>query len=152
MGKNTNSNRLHLFDLRSGLTFLVDTGASVSVLPKPKGLRANPLSFKLYAANQTIINVYKIEPRTVEFEKGKQITWQFYTAEVPYPILGGDILAKFKLLPDLSNKTLVNSSGVIFGRGVALPSKELAINLVEGSNAFDQLLDNYPSVIGIIEP
>ena len=39
------------------------------VLPKPKNWRGKPSKFKLYAANESIINVYKEKILSVNFEK-----------------------------------------------------------------------------------
>ena len=150
LGQSTN--RLQLKDMISGLSFLIDTGADVSVIPRPKGWRGKPVNFKLYAANRTEIKVYKIQTRTIKFLKDKPLTWQFYMADVPNAILGADLLAHYKLLPDLANKILKHTSGEVFGRGLAKPTETLSINLIKDSKPFDELLRKYPSVIGITEP
>ena len=106
------SARLHLKDQNSGLTFLIDTGADVSVVPRPKDWEIKPSSFTLFAANMTPIHTYTVEVLTVQFLPGKAFNWPFYVADVPYPILGGNALAHFNFLPDLANKTLDRKSVV----------------------------------------
>ena len=66
----------------------------------------------------TPINVYKVEHLTVKFKEGKAFNWQFYVADVPYPILGGDALAHYHFLPDLTERKVVDSSGQIIGEGI----------------------------------
>ena len=81
-----NGVRLHLKDLNSGLTFLVDTGADVSGVPRPKDWDDKPLDFTLYAANRTPIKTYNVEKFTVKFTEDKSFNWPFYIADVLYHI------------------------------------------------------------------
>ena len=101
----TKTNRLQLTDLNSKMTFLIDTGVELSVLPKPVDWQGEPLNIKLYAANSTPINVYDFTYQTVRFPGGKPFTWVFYVADVASPILGGDALVHFQLLVDLAKKS-----------------------------------------------
>ena len=148
------SHRLHVEDKISGLTFLVDSGADVSVLPKLKDWRGKPSKFKLYAANQSIINVYKEGIRFVNFEKKKIQDWKFYAdvANVPNPILGSDFLVHYYLLPDLTRQILINISDEIFGRGKLLLSDNVSISLIAKPDAINRLLCELPTVIGILVP
>ena len=81
--------RLYLLDKKSNLVFLVDTGADVSVVPRPKGHVGKPSSSTSFAENKTPVRTYGVENRTVEFAEGKNFSWPFYTSKVPYLILGG---------------------------------------------------------------
>ena len=40
--------------------------------------------------------------------ENRSLNWQFYVANVPYLILGGDALAHYHLLPDLANSRLIH--------------------------------------------
>ena len=64
------SHRLHLQDKISDLVFLVDLSADISVVPRTKYWQGKPFKFKLYAANESVINVYK-EFFSVNFDKDK---------------------------------------------------------------------------------
>ena len=103
--------RLHLKDIKTGLVYLVNSGAEVSVTPKPSDWRYPPLPLKLYNAHLTPLNVYDVSRCTLSFENNTVLDWQFYIADVPFPILGYDALVHFHLLPDLRNRTLVDSFG-----------------------------------------
>ena len=147
-----NSVRLHLKDLKSNLVFLVDTGADVSVLPRPEGWKGSPLEFKLHAANSTPINVYGVTHCTISFEQNRVIDWQFYIADVSHPILGADALAFYNLLPDLKNRTLIDAFGQVFGRGIVASANASSISLIADSLPFQELLRQFASVIGIADP
>ena len=146
------SNRLHLKDAISGLIYLVDSGADVSVVPRPKDWEGKPLNFKLYAANQTPINVYKQELRSVCFAPDKVLNGRFLVADVPYAILISDVLAYYHLLPDLTKQTLTDSNGKIFGRGELLPINSAWISLINDSDPVSKILREFPMVIGVSEP
>ena len=148
----SNSVRLHLRHLKTGLVFLVDSEADVSVLPRPKDWKADPIDFKLHAANDTAINVHGIITRTLSFIQNRVLDWQFYVADVPHPILGADALAHFHLLPDLRNRTLVDSFGQVYGRGIVANASSSSVSLVADSHPLQNLLKQFPTVIGIVEP
>ena len=97
--------RLFLKDKITKLSFLIDSGAEVSCLPNTERL---PVVSKLYAANLSPINTYGKKNITIDFGYGHKIDWDFVIADIPYPILGGDILLHYNLLPDLANKQLIN--------------------------------------------
>ena len=147
-----NTIRLHLRDLISGKHFLIDSGAEVSILPKPDNWKGQPLNCKLYAANKSQIKVYGIANRIIKFVDNKPLVWQFYIADVPYPIFGGDALAHFHLLPDLKNRTLIDSEGQIFGQGSICSAELESISLIDQSSPLKEVLGGFPSVIGITEP
>lgn len=56
------SHRLSVTDSNTGLRFLIDTGANISVLPFKNKCNSNESSdYKLYAANGTEIKTYGIK-------------------------------------------------------------------------------------------
>ena len=146
------TNRLQMKDLNSESTFLIDTGAELSVLPKPDDWQGEPLNIKLYAANSTPINVYDFVYRTIQFPGGKPLTWVFYVADVASPILGGDALVHFRLLVDLAGKKLVSSAGESYGQGEVALVESLSIKTISDSPDFETLLKDYPTVTSKQEP
>ncbi|KAL7298878.1 hypothetical protein TKK_0007986 [Trichogramma kaykai] len=97
-------------DLKSSLIFMIDSGAEVSAIPRPIDWVARPVNFVLTAANQLPINVFGMKELNIEFIKGKPIKWKFVVGVVPHPLVGGDTLSFFHLLPDLTCKRLVHAS------------------------------------------
>ena len=146
------TNRLQMKDLNSGSTFLIDTGAELSVLPKPDDWQGEPLNIKLHAANSTPINVYDFVYRTIQFPGGKPLTWVFYVADVASPILGSDALVHFRLLVDLAGKKLVSSAGESYGQGEVALVESLSIKTISDSPDFETLLNDYPTVTGKQDP
>ena len=75
-------------------TYMVDTGAQVSVLPRsqvPVGVALTPSSTQLYAANGSRIVTHGCLQRAVQLG-GCSFPWQFLVTDVQTPILGADFL------------------------------------------------------------
>ncbi len=90
------------------MSFLIDTGAEVSVIPNQKNMLSNG-SF-LYAANATKIKIYGKKLLELNLGLGRNFSHIFFIADVTKPILGADFLIKYDLLPDLKNKKLLDRS------------------------------------------
>ena len=86
-------------DNHSGRTFLIDTGAQVSLLPATAHARRHPspTAPKLVAANGSSIASYGTQQTHVQLGKRK-FTVTFIIADVRRPILGADFLRRHKLL------------------------------------------------------
>lgn len=95
----------------SGLYFLIDTGAIVSVLPREKVLQlsANSVSqaYTLYAPNGTKIRTYGVKTLVLELLR-RALRRTFIIADVRQPILGAYFLVYYKLLVDLNVYRLIN--------------------------------------------
>ena len=99
---------LTLHDARSNKSFLIDTGAEVSVVPATKQHRQGaPLKKELVAANGSRIRCYgekklrlHVGPRTYE--------WNFLVADMKRSLMGADFLTHSSLLVDLHNNQLVH--------------------------------------------
>ena len=82
-------------DNHSGRTFLIDTGAQVSLLPATAHARRHPSprapTSKLVAANGSSIASYGTQQTHVQLCKRK-FTVTFIIADVRRPILGADFL------------------------------------------------------------
>ena len=91
----------YLYDRHSGVQFLVDTGAQVSVLPATNldlrsGLTGPPLS----AANGS--NIRTFGSRTVSLSINSRLyKWNCVVADVSKPLLGADFLCHFGLMVDM---------------------------------------------------
>lgn len=105
----SNRFRLQIFDKTNSLTFLIDTGADVSVLPK---LHSNPkssISTKLFAANGSSISTYGTQIVTVDLGLRRAFTWSFIVAEVTQAIIGADFIHHYGLLVNLRQSRLIDS-------------------------------------------
>lgn len=104
-------NRLTVCDKTSGMTFLIDTGANVSVIAVDKNrlrkYNSDKWKFNLYAANGTLIKTYGIRTLSLNLGLRRPYTWNFIIAEVEQPI-GADFLSQNKLLVDLSGRRFLD--------------------------------------------
>ena len=97
-------------DNHSGRTFLIDTGAQVSLLPATDHVRRHHshTAPKLVAANGSSIASYRAQQTHVQLGKRKfKVT--FIIADVRRPILGADFLLRHKLLVDLCVQKLIDA-------------------------------------------
>lgn len=105
------NHRLSITDKENGITFLVDTGANVSVIPVNKVSAKNrrECEYKLFAANNTEIKTYGTVVLQLNLGLRRAYKWTFVISDVKQAILGADFLRTFKLVVDLHNKRLVDT-------------------------------------------
>ena len=89
----TPSRLFYIKDHSSGLTFLVDTGTQVSVIP-PTSLQQKHRhdGFQLQAVNNSPIATYGNQLLTLDLGLHRSFWWVFVIANVQSPILGADFL------------------------------------------------------------
>lgn len=108
---------LHVSDGHT--TYMVDTGAQISVLPAsqlPEDAQLEPSKIQLSAANGSDIATRGFLQRTIQLGS-HNFTWQFLIANVQTPIIGADFLLHYELAVDLSGRTLLLPSGDILVAG-----------------------------------
>ena len=99
--------RIH--DSLSGESYLVDTGAEISLLPptdydRKFRTRGSPLR----AANNT--DIASFGERTNSQKLGTNtLCWKFNVADVSQPILGADFLCHHGLLVDVRRRRIINA-------------------------------------------
>lgn len=149
-GPQNTSWRLYIYDMSTRTWYLIDTGADISVLPPRATDRSNVDKFKLYAANNTIIDTYGERVLKLDLGLRREFLWRFIVADVKYPIIGADLLAHYNLLPDLKNKQLVDSTTSLCSKCRYAETSQVTINsLGSHSPDFSKLLADYP---GITQP
>uniref|UniRef100_A0A5S6Q037 RNA-directed DNA polymerase n=1 Tax=Trichuris muris TaxID=70415 RepID=A0A5S6Q037_TRIMR len=98
---------IFLSDRRSGLRFLVDTGAAVSLLPchcaAPVEKLGNTAQHSLQAINGTTIAVTGLKTLTLCFDNLPPMTWTFTVAQVDIPVVGADFICHYRLVVDLAS-------------------------------------------------
>lgn len=138
---------LFIFDRDSGIRFLVDTGAEVSVTPASSHDRrcgtSGPL---LSAANGMNIKTFGCRNITLKFAN-RNFRWSFMLADVPQPLLGADFLCAHNLLVDLRGRRLVDAQtyeSFTCGHMVGHVPHLGALSTV--NNKYAQLLAEFPSI------
>ena len=100
------SRRLFIQDRYTRRWFLIDTGSEISVIPR--GSRVTRSSLILYAANNTPIHTYGQKLERLDIGLHRNFDFAFTVCDVPYAIIGADFLEKFHLVPDLTNRQLID--------------------------------------------
>ena len=145
-GVQEKSHRLYITDKNSKLSFLVDTGANISVLPRMKGQTKTPLPFQLYAANNTTIATYGEKTLSLDFNLRRPYVWKFIIADVSKPILGADFLKHHQLIVDLKNRRLIDG---ITSLNVCVPvrvSNVPTVRSIDMSQSYHDILAQYPGI------
>jgi len=137
---------IHLRDQLSGRDFLVDTGATCSVLPhKSQTAASGP---QLSAADGRPLKSWG--RKEVELQFGdRRFKHRFILAEVAQPILGSDFLATFRLLVDPARGLVLDAASLkpLVRRHHARPVPALVYALQETSRDVRELLAEFPEVL-----
>ena len=137
---------LHVIDPNSNERFLVDGGATVSVIPASNEIKARGTTgAQLKAANGTVIDTYGRCIKNFSIGKRK-FTFDFIIADVKSNILGSDFLSEFYLAPNHRDGTLIcletfDTLPATFADEDANP-----IFHIEANTRFYQLLDSFPTI------
>jgi cleavage and polyadenylation specificity factor subunit 1 len=143
----TTSRRLFVRDKSSGIQFLIDTGADLCVYPRSLIRRPPRVSdYELSAANGTPIATYGTVLMSLNLGLRRDFKWRFLIADVSNPIIGTDFLAHYKLLPDLSQGRLLDSTTLLTSKGEVTACRVPSINTVAGTSVYHQFLQQFPNV------
>ena len=142
--------RLFVTDRRTGVRFLVDTGAEVSVLPTSRHDRTrhhSPSSPPLTAVNGSSIKTFGQRCMNIDLGLRRSFSWLFIVADVSHAILGADFLTNFSLQVDLRHRRLVDtvtslSVNAFFS---AAPAEHVSVAVAAFSDPFD-LLSKFPTL------
>ena len=117
-GARIKQNRLIVYDKRSGISFLVDTGADISLLPVDGFNKPTPAQLKLLAANNTLMPTYGFKKLKLDLGFNHDIEWSFCLTTVPYAIIGADLIYHFGLLVDLRKRLLIERATLLSTKGI----------------------------------
>ncbi|KAF6202652.1 hypothetical protein GE061_003051 [Apolygus lucorum] len=143
---NTTSNRLFIYCQKQGIPFLVDSGASISVLPNKLVRRQHRSRTSLYAANGSSISSYGNLTAKIQLN-ARHYTWDFTVADIPKAIIGADFLSYYHLLVDLKKGRLINSENgeIISGRinSISATKPIASITHIPPNAKYKRLLEKY---------
>ena len=141
-------NLLYVHDSFNDVEWLIDSGASYSIIPPTLSQRASgPQGEGLRATNGFNISCYGSVLKTLCIGS-KQYQFEFIVADVKNHIIGSDFLAEFYLAPNQRDGSLLDlnsfdsiPAAIVYG---SLPPSLTLIN--EVNDPFYKLLDAYPDV------
>ena len=138
---------VHLTDKSSGERFLVDTGATCSVLPFSSST-STPLGPSLTAADGRRIKTWGFSDRQLCFGD-RTFKHTFVLAEVDQPILGVDFLASSQLLVDpAGNRVLYATTLQPVEKDAKYKKTSGLVNTLRQSSVpVRQLLSEFPEVV-----
>lgn len=137
--------RLQVKDQLSNKTFLVDTGADVSVLPlTSRSVGVKPTAIKLYAANGQPIKVMGEKRITLSLGLKRTFEWSFLVADVTSPIVGADFLRFYDLLIDLRRNRLIDNN--TSGHPTPLNFSQLSAVEVKTADPFHDILCEFVDI------
>ncbi|RLU23492.1 hypothetical protein DMN91_003697 [Ooceraea biroi] len=140
--------KLLITDKNSGITFLIDTGSDVSLLPRSHQVYGTkPTPYQLFAANGTLIDTYGEKVLTLNLGLRRAFKWSFCVAGVTRPIIGADLLKQYGLLVDLRGKRLIDSTTNCCTSGTLHKSSQISILSVNPNSEYHQLLKSFPDLI-----
>lgn len=138
--------RLFITDPITRLTFLIDTGADISLIPPADGERKKAGNLKLFAANGGVIATYGERLLTLELGLRRRLPWRFIIADVSYPIIGADFLAEYGLLPDLKNHVIVDAETLLRGQCGCIDIDHTTICPIDRTSEFSHILSKFPGI------
>lgn len=152
-----NSSRLFIHDALSHLSYLIDTGADVSIIPPTRNerkqrLRPNERQFQLYAANGTPIETYGQKMLTMNLGLRRRFQWPFIVADVTKPIIGADFLEYHGLLVDLRKRRLVDSQTHLTSIAGISHTKTERISTINSNEPFAELLREFIDITRPLPP
>ena len=142
-------------DQDTGSSYLVDTGAMVSVVPPTSAERRNGPTegMLLQAANGSQIKTYGQRSVTINLGLRRVFKWVFVVADVKQNILGADFLYHFDILVDVRNQKLIDNLTSLKVSGISVSAKMqfpknicIALNHISDSK-YNNLLQEFPSVL-----
>ncbi|KHJ40198.1 hypothetical protein D918_09744 [Trichuris suis] len=140
---------LFVREFRTKQSFLVDTGAAISIVPA--SYRRDATSSRqqhLRAVNNTQLVTYGSVGLKVDIGLNRIFSWTFTIADVRHPILGADFLHNFALVVDIRRGRLVDSMTKQYVRGTMSSISTLQLSVVPQRipPQYQEILDRFPTV------
>lgn len=144
----SSSYRLIISDPLTKLSFLIDTGADVSVVPKAHFLpKSHSPQIFLNAANDSKIAVYGSKLVKVSLGLRREFNHAFLIADVSKPIIGADFLFKHDLSVSLRQRKLIDSLTTLKVSGIAVQDDAPTLKFIGHGDQLANILSEYPVLL-----
>ena len=130
--------RLHVYDRKSDIKFLVDSGSIISLLSRSHATRkTSPEALRFTAGNGSCINTDGQHVLTLDLGLRRAFPWVFTVADVKSAIIGADFLAHYGLVVDLKRRRIADQTTPCYTEGVAHRAAVYGINVASPSPSTD---------------
>ena len=139
---------------KTGLKFVVDTGADVSIIPykgtEEEEIKHGPVYHSVTGGNIKTFGNVKL---MIDIGLGRNFIHDFVRADISDPILGLDFLGKFDLSVSIRHRALYNckNSRKIFGKIEENSQASIKTVQINGNEALNQLLREFEDVTVVKE-
>lgn len=140
------SRRLFVTDKLSGLRFLIDSGADVSVVPPRLSDPVHQVKGTLYAANGSHIKIYGERAMLLDFGLRRPIRCVCLIAQVPYAIIGADILYQHNLTLNLHSKMLKDAETGLTVKATMEEAPVAGISSFDKTTPMTDILAEFPEI------
>ena len=137
-----------LQDPETKIEYLIDTGASRSLIPRSlvRGHQRKS-SLVMQAANGSSITTYGNKEYPLNYDS-KRYSWKFLIADVFMPIIGADFLYYFSLAVDVRNRRLIPTGRPVLKYGAPTSQSSAAA----ASDPFEALFSEFADVFNTALP
>lgn len=146
------TSRLLIKDITTNRSFLIDSGADLSVIPPSTKHKQSGESYpiKLFAVNGTEIRTYGTQLLHLDFGLRRTFPWIFLIADVTSSLVGADFLKHHHLLPDLKNRVLVDGKTLITTPATLSTAPSLSISFIQKDDSvYKKILQQYPEIVSV---
>ena len=137
-------------DHTTGLPFIVDTSAEVSVVPPtPTDHLHKQTGPSLQVVNNTTIVTYCTCSLTLNLGLRQTFCWIFVIANIRKPILGADFLSHYELIVDVARRKLSHAVTQLTVQGVVSTEPSVSPSLLprQVHNLYLIILHDFPSLL-----
>ena len=141
---------LRAFDCNNRISFLIDTGSSISIIPASSRERSRGPDCKvLYSATSKEIRAYGEQVLDVNFGAEKNYPWCFTKTNLNFCIIGIDFLTAYQLTVDSFNRCLIdqNQNLVIPLSPVYSATPPTICCVCPEKSEFHKILSKYPNIL-----
>ena len=140
----------YIQDRTSGLRFMLDTGAEVSVLP-PSGQSnsSRPTGYDLKEANGSTIATFRTRSLTLDLGLRRSFRWVFIITGVRHAILGADFLHHFGLSVDVKTSSLIDTLTQLQINGISTTTTSVLPTLpcLNANDPYASVLSEFPNIL-----
>lgn len=139
--------RLFMQDRITGQLFLIDTGSDITAVPATTDELKRVSAFQLFAANKTKIATYGQKVLNINLGLRRSMTWLVRIADIPYGIIGADLLAHYNIQVDVGLKCIIDRITGLRACGAFGMATIVEISAINKDDPYATLLQEFPEIL-----